>query len=99
MLVAGLLLTPHAANGQPTARAAVVHDCSVTATETMYISSVRNMSCHRAAKVMRQNRKPIRRRFHTRRYGFYCYRVSGSSYGGQWRCTKGSKAFRFDFAD
>jgi hypothetical protein len=30
---------------------------------------------------------------------FRCTRVSGSQFGGQWRCTKGLKAFRFEFKD
>jgi hypothetical protein len=40
---------------------------------------------------------PIRRKFRTR--GFICRRVSGARYYGQWRCVKGARAFRFDFAD
>jgi hypothetical protein len=47
---------------------------------------------------MRQYDGPIYRRF-TIPSGFYCYRVSGTSLGGQWRCVKESRAFRFDFGD
>jgi hypothetical protein len=87
------------ATGSTTAQSAGVRDCHHWASyPTVLISSVRNMTCRRAKRVMRQYRAPINRTF-TIPAGFYCYRVSGFSLGGQWRCVKGSRAFRFDFAD
>lgn len=56
------------------------------------------LTCRRAKRLMRQYRAPIYPTF-TIPVGFYCYRVSGGSLGGQWRCVKGSSAFRFDFGD
>ena len=62
------------------------------------ISSARNMSCRSARKEFRRYRSSIRRRFRTPG-GFRCRRVSGTRLGGQWRCVKGSRAFRFEFGD
>jgi hypothetical protein len=31
--------------------------------------------------------------------GFACSRVSGDRLGGQWRCVKGNRAYRFEFGD
>jgi hypothetical protein len=81
------------------AKAAWVRDCHTWVYyPNLYISSVRNMSCRRAKREMRRYRRPIHRRFRTPG-GFHCYRVSGTSLGGQWRCRKGARAFRFEFGD
>jgi hypothetical protein len=79
--------------------AAQVHDCHTWVYyPNLYISSVRNMSCRGAKREMRRYRRPIYRRFRTPG-GFQCYRVSGTRLGGQWRCRKGARAFRFEFGD
>lgn len=81
------------------AHAKGVVDCDVYAYyPNVLISSARNISCSAAARDMRRNRKPISTRF-TTPGGFRCVRVSGGSPGGQWRCTKGAAAYRFDFGD
>jgi hypothetical protein len=81
------------------ASASAVRDCRTWAYyPNVLISSARNLSCAKARRVMRRYRGPIYRTFSTPG-GFYCYQVSGVSYGGQWRCTQGRRAFRFEFAD
>ena len=81
------------------ARAAWVRDCRTWVYyPNLYISSVRNMSCRAARREMRRYRRPIYRRFRTPG-GFRCLRVSGGRFGGQWRCVKGARAFRFEFGD
>jgi hypothetical protein len=81
------------------AKAAWVRDCHTYAYyPNVLISSARNMSCRAARREMRRYRRPIRRRFRTPS-GFRCYRASGGRFGGQWRCVKGARAFRFEFGD
>ena len=78
---------------------AVVRDCHTYAHyPNVLISSVRNMTCRSARRDMRRYRGSIRRRF-TTPGGFRCTRVSGGRLGGQWRCTRGRKAYRFEFGD
>jgi hypothetical protein len=62
------------------------------------ISSARNMSCRAARREMKRYKRPISRSF-TTPDGFSCSRVSGGSLGGQWRCVRGTHAFRFEFGD
>jgi hypothetical protein len=62
------------------------------------ISSARNMSCRAARRELRRYKRPIDRRFRTPG-GFSCRQVSGGALGGQWRCVRGSRAFRFEFGD
>lgn len=81
----------------PGARIASVRDCNNRAWETSHISSVRNMRCRGAATVLRRYRGVVRRVF--RVSGFRCRRVSGVPQGGQWRCARARKAFRFEFGD
>jgi hypothetical protein len=98
---AAALLIAAAAHAEPraTAEASFVRDCHVYAFyPSVLISSVRNISCHKARHEMRRYRKPIYRTF-TTPGGYYCYRVSGRRYGGQWRCVKGNRAWRFEFSD
>jgi hypothetical protein len=72
--------------------------CHSAVDYNILISSARNMTCRAAAKEMRRYRKSIARRFRTPG-GFRCYRVSGGALGGQWRCVRGARAFRFEFGD
>jgi hypothetical protein len=82
-----------------TAAQARVVDCSTYADfPNTKISSARNMSCAAAVKVMKAYKGDISRTFKAPQ-SFTCTQVSGSQYGGQWRCTKGTKAFRFEFKD
>jgi hypothetical protein len=61
------------------------------------ISSARGLSCAAAVKVMKAYRGDISSSFTVKAYR--CKQVSGSQYGGQWRCVSGAKAFRFEFKD
>ena len=80
-----------------TASAAVVDCSSYSDYPNTKISSARNMTCAAATKVMKAYKGDISRRF--KAGAFTCGQVSGSQYGGQWRCTSGIKAFRFEFKD
>lgn len=81
------------------AGASAVRDCHVYAYfPSVLISSARNMTCGQAKREMRRYKDRIFRTF-TTPGGFYCHRVSGGTYGGQWRCKRGRQAFRFEFSD
>jgi hypothetical protein len=80
------------------APAARVVDCHARVDFNLTISSARNMRCRAARRDMRRYRGSIARRFRTPG-GFRCRRVSGSRLGGQWRCVRGRRAYRFDFGD
>jgi hypothetical protein len=77
---------------------AKVVDCSTYSDypNTM-ISSARGMTCAAAVKIMKSYRGEISRTFAVQT--FRCTQVSGSQYGGQWRCVRGARAFRFEFKD
>jgi hypothetical protein len=76
-----------------------VRDCHTFAYyPNVLISSVRNMRCKRAARDMRRYDGFIKRRF-TTPGGFRCKQVSGVPEGGQWRCVRATKAYRFEFGD
>ena len=81
----------------PGAGARVV-GCHVHSDFNLLISSARNLSCRDAAREMRRYRGSISRSFRTPHH-FRCTRVSGNRLGGQWRCVRRSKAFRFEFGD
>jgi hypothetical protein len=99
LVVMALEAPPIADAVAPMARPASVVDCNVYAYfPNLLISSARNMSCRQAVRDMRRYRRSISRRF-TTPGGFACVRVSGGDLGGQWRCTNGSRAYRFDFGD
>lgn len=77
---------------------AKVVDCSTYADfPNTKISSARGMSCAAAVKVMKSYRGDISRTFTVQ--SFRCTQVSGSPFGGQWRCMRGARAFRFEFKD
>jgi hypothetical protein len=83
----------------PNAASARVVDCNAFVHyPNTKVSSARNMTCAAAARELRRYRGSIHRRFRTPG-GFSCGRVSGGPLGGQWRCVKGSRAFRFEFGD
>ncbi len=81
----------------PSAQARVV-DCRVSVSANSIITSARSMTCRQAAADMRRYRGSIAYRFSTPG-GFACKRVSGGRLGGQWRCTRGARAYRFEFGD
>ena len=75
-----------------------LRSCSTNADFNLHISSARNMLCRTARRDLRRHKGSISFTFRTPG-GFRCTRVSGTSLGGQWRCVKGRKAYRFEFAD
>jgi hypothetical protein len=86
------------AAGAPAAQANVV-DCDAYADfPNVKISSARGLTCAGAVKVMKAYKGEISKTFQAPR-SFTCTRVSGSEFGGQWRCAKGAQAFRFEFRD
>lgn len=72
--------------------------CHYAVDFNLVVSSARNMSCRAAGRELRRYKKSISRRFRTPG-GFVCSRVSGGTFGGQWRCVRGGQAFRFEFGD
>jgi hypothetical protein len=97
--VALLASSAAATLGSPRATAGYVRDCNTWVWyPNVKISSSRNMTCGAARREMRRYRGSIARRFSTPG-GFYCYRVSGGSLGGQRRCVRGVQALRFEFGD
>ena len=77
---------------------AKLRDCNTRADFNLLISSARNMFCRTARRDLRRHNAPIAFSFRTPG-NFRCMRVSGTPLGGQWRCVKGRKAYRFEFAD
>jgi hypothetical protein len=96
LLLATAVAIPLAAPAAASAR--VVECSSYSDYPNVMISSARGMSCAGAVKVMKAYKGDISRTFTAPR-GFRCARVSGSTYGGQWRCTRRAQAFRFEFKD
>jgi len=78
--------------------AARVVDCHLTASETQIITSARNMTCAAAARDVHRTRGSISYSYATAG-GFRCTRVSGDRLGGEWRCVRGARAYRFEFGD
>jgi hypothetical protein len=72
--------------------------CHVAVDFNLVVSSARNITCGAAARELRRYKRSIFRRFHTPG-GFLCIQVSGGRFGGQWRCARGVRAFRFEFGD
>jgi hypothetical protein len=83
---------------RPAAAPAGVVLCHARADFNLLVSSARNMTCTDAKRELRRYHGSISRRFRTPG-GFVCYRVSGNRLAGQWRCVRGSRAFRFEFSD
>ena len=97
--ISSAALTATAVPAQGNVQSSRVRDCNhwVSYPNTK-ISSARNMTCRRAKRDLRRYRGSISRRFKTPG-GFRCRRVSGTRLGGQWRCVKGRRAYRFEFGD
>src|SRR4051794_36324695 len=98
LLVLLLATAAAPAGAAPVARVAEVHDCHHKADFNILISSARNMRCRTAARDMKRYRASIKRTF-TTPGGFHCRRVHGGRLGGQWRCVRRHKAYRFEFGD
>jgi hypothetical protein len=96
-LSAALLALPAAAADAGTS-AAKVRSCNASVDFNLKISSARNMTCKAAKREQKSYKGSIGRKFDTPG-GFHCKRVSGSAEGGQWRCHKGKRAYRFEFGD
>ena len=83
----------------PVPAQAAVRDCNRQLFDgRLTISSARNMKCSSAARDARRINGPISRSFRTPG-GFRCTQSSGSSEGGQWRCVRRTRAYRFEFGD
>jgi hypothetical protein len=90
----GILALPASAGA-----AARVVSCSTYADyPNIRISSARGITCAAARSDMKAYSGDIERSFETPG-GFTCRQVSGVAEGGQWRCTRGARAFRFEFKD
>ena len=81
-----------------TPASARVIGCHAAADFNLIITSARNMSCGAAKFDMRRYRGSIKKSFTTPK-GFACHRIAGGRLAGTWRCTKGARAYRFDFSD
>ena len=79
------------------AQADTVRDCR-SPYSTIYDMSVRNMSCAAARKAIRRGTLTGTKQG-LRTAGFSCSVISGIPISGVIRCVRGSKAFRFTFAD
>ena len=99
-LAGALIAVPAAAaQGDPGASTARVRMCHTWVYyPNIFISSARNMTCRKAKRDLKRTKKPIKRKFRTHG-GFRCKRVSGTELGGQWRCVKRHRAYRFEFGD
>lgn len=84
--------------GPGVAGAAVVNCDAWVSYPNIKISSARNLTCQAARREQRRYRGSIGFRF-TTPGGFTCVRASGAPLGGQWRCVRGSRAYRFEFGD
>jgi hypothetical protein len=92
-------LPPSGSLGSHPSVALRVVDCNAFAHyPNTKVSSARNMTCRQAVRELRRHNGPISRSFRTLG-GFRCARVTGGELGGQWRCVKGARAFRFEFGD
>jgi hypothetical protein len=96
LLLATAVAIPFAAPAA--AQASVVQCASYSDYPNVMISSARNMTCAGATSIMKAYKGDIARTFSAPR-SFRCTRVSGSTYAGQWRCTRRGRAFRFEFKD
>lgn len=98
----GILVSVVAATAAVAAREsglAGVRRCHVFAPyPNIVVTSARNMTCLAAARELRRYRGSITRVFRTPG-GFVCRRVSGGRLGGEWRCVRQTRAFRFEFGD
>jgi len=93
-----LLIAAAAVPVNATAAPAQLRHCAVKVDFNLEISSARNITCRAAARDLRRHHGSIATHFKTPR-GFACRRVSGTELGGQWRCVRRSRAYRFEFSD
>jgi hypothetical protein len=93
-----LVALPATADAATAASGRVVSCSTYADFPNVKISSARGMTCAAARSDMKAYRGEIKRSFKTPG-GFTCRQVSGVAEGGQWRCTSGSRAYRFEFKD
>jgi hypothetical protein len=99
LLRAAPLLAALALPASATATTSRVVSCSTYADyPNILISSARGMTCVAARTDMKAYRGEIGKSFKTPG-GFTCRQVSGVAEGGQWRCKRGARAYRFEFKD
>jgi hypothetical protein len=98
VLAAAAVLAPAASADPVTGGTAAVIDCSAKVDFNISVSSARGMTCRSAKRDLARYNGSIASRFRTPG-GFACRQVSGVAEGGQWRCVKGSRAYRFEFSD
>jgi hypothetical protein len=91
VVMALLVLGSGVASGRATS-------CHSHADFNVEVTSATNLTCSAAARDIRAYRGSIRTRFKTPGK-FTCRRVAGERLEGRWRCTKGAKAYRFEFSD
>jgi hypothetical protein len=72
--------------------------CHAHADFNVEVTSATHITCRAAASDIRAYKGSIKARFRTPG-GFTCRRVAGERLEGRWRCTKGAKAYRFEFSD
>jgi hypothetical protein len=98
-IIAAVACTLLVGPAQAIARSSAVVDCHRWASfPNVLISSARNMSCRAAARDMRRYRGNIDQSFRTPG-GFRCRQQTGVPEGGQWRCVRRTRAYRFEFRD
>jgi hypothetical protein len=71
--------------------------CNSKVDFNLKITAVKSVSCKSAKRVMANYDGQIKRTF--KAGGYRCKRVKGNRLAGTWKCTKGSKGFKFKFAD
>lgn len=79
---------------------AAVSDCSTSVYGTsLVITSVRDMSCAQAAADQRRSRQCCLPRFRSAG-GFRCsISINRGLYAAQFRCVRGSRAYRFEYSE
>lgn len=79
--------------------AGTVIPCSVRVSKAIVVTSARGLACTAASRDQERYEGEIPRMFRTPGR-FACTKISGGSApGGQWRCVRGTLAYRFDLSD
>ena len=71
--------------------------CNSKVDFNLKITAAKVVGCRGAKRVMANYDGQIKRQF--KAGGYKCKRVKGSRLAGTWKCAKGSKGFKFKFAD
>jgi hypothetical protein len=81
----------------PAPAALEITDCQSPAGTGIRVTSAAGMTCAQGVREMRGGPSAVSERF-TSPGGFVCQRVAGNQQRGQWRCSKGTRAFRFELS-